>query len=101
MINPKHNEEIRLSIGAFRTSPVNRIPCIAEEPPLQARKNKGILKYIFKKKTIQHHIISKIRTSDPRPNKPSQHIKIIYVFKKLINNLTFDIEPLAPNYIVS
>jgi hypothetical protein len=94
IIDPIHNKGFRLSIDAFRTNPVNSTLCIAGKPSLQVRRNKEILKY------IQHHITFRILTSDTRPNKPSQHKKIIDTYKILSDNFTFYIEPLSPFIIV-
>lgn len=96
MTDPIHNEGIRLSIDAFRTSPVNSILCIASEPLSHIRRNKEILIYILKKKFIQHHITSKIFASDSRSNKPSQYNKINDAYKKLSGNFTFNINLLSP-----
>jgi len=49
ILNPIHNQAIRLAIGAFRTSPIDSILCISGEPPLQIRRNKEIFKYVTKK----------------------------------------------------
>ncbi|XP_050534883.1 uncharacterized protein LOC126901957 [Daktulosphaira vitifoliae] len=49
ILNPIHNQAIRLAIGAYRTSPIDSILCISGEPPLQTRRNKNILKYVTKK----------------------------------------------------
>jgi len=54
ILNPNHNQVIRLAIGAFRTSPIDSILCISGEPPLQIRKNKEIFKYVTKKRRYPH-----------------------------------------------
>ncbi|CAI6342733.1 unnamed protein product [Macrosiphum euphorbiae] len=85
-IDPVHNEGVRLSIGAFRTSPVSSILCIAGEPPLQIRRNKEILKYVAKKKNLEYHMASQIFTSSPSLRTPLKHEKIIDTYTKLCNN---------------
>jgi len=48
IINPIHNQAIRLALGAFRISPINSILCISGKPPLQIRRNKNILRFVTK-----------------------------------------------------
>ena len=45
-----HNEGLRLVLGAFRTSPINRLYVEANEPSLYTRRQKLALQYIFKLK---------------------------------------------------
>ncbi|CAI6345322.1 unnamed protein product [Macrosiphum euphorbiae] len=85
-IDPIHNEGIRLSIGAFRTSPVSSILCMAGEPPLQIRRNKDILKYAAKKKNLEHHMASQIFTSSPSLRTSRNHEKITDTYTKLCSN---------------
>jgi len=73
-IDPVHNEEIRLSLGAFRTSLVPSILCIAGDPPIQIRRNKEILKYVTRK-NLGHHMASQIFTSTPSPRTPKKQGK--------------------------
>jgi hypothetical protein len=54
------NLGIRLAIGAFRTSPVDRILFYAGEPPLQYRRHSHILKYVTKIKNLTDHITENI-----------------------------------------
>lgn len=51
-----HHEGIRLSIGAFRTSPTESILCYAGEMPLQFIRDKNTLLYCIKRKTTPEHI---------------------------------------------
>lgn len=86
IIDPIHNEGIRLSIGAFRTSPVPSILCIAGEPPLQIRRNKEVLKYAAKKKNLEHHMASQIFTPSPSPKTLMNREKIMDTYIKLCSN---------------
>ena len=45
MINPIHNQGLRLALGAFRTSPVASLYVEADEPSLYSRREKLILQY--------------------------------------------------------
>ena len=63
ILNPIHNQAIRLAIGAFRTSPIDSILCISDEPFLQIRRNKNILKYVTKKLNLPLQITYQLFTS--------------------------------------
>jgi hypothetical protein len=56
MLDPIHNEGIRLSTGAFRTSPTNSILCHAGELPLDVLREKELLNYGIKRKSTPNHI---------------------------------------------
>ena len=47
---PVHNQGLRLSLGAFRSSPVESLYVEAHEPPLEIRRDKLALQYILKLK---------------------------------------------------
>ena len=49
-LDPVHNQGLRLSLGAFRSSPVESLYVEAHEPPLQIRREKLALQYILKLK---------------------------------------------------
>jgi len=58
-LDPIHHEGIRLSIGAFRTSPAESILCYAGELPLQLIRDKNTLLHCIhciKRKTTPNHI---------------------------------------------
>jgi len=48
ILNPIHNQGIRLATGAFRTSPTASIMCNAGELPLEFRRIKETLKFVTK-----------------------------------------------------
>jgi len=48
ILNPIHNQGIRLATGAFRTSPTASIMCNAGELPLKFRRIKETLKFVTK-----------------------------------------------------
>jgi len=87
-IYPIHNKGIRLSIGAFRTSPIPSILCISGEPPLHIRRLKEILKYVSKKKCLSHHMTNKILTTSNQLTIPKKHLKIIDIYNNLCKNLS-------------
>ena len=47
-LDPVHNKGLRLSLGAFRSSPVESLYVEAHEPPLEIRRVKLALQYILK-----------------------------------------------------
>ena len=49
-LDPVHNQGLRLSLGAFRSSPVESLYVEAHEPPLEIRKDKLALQYVLKLK---------------------------------------------------
>ena len=49
-LDPVHNQGLRLSLGAFRSSPVESLYVEAHEPPLEIRREKLALQYILKLK---------------------------------------------------
>ena len=51
MLDPIHNQGLRLCLGAFRTSPVASLYAEANEPSLNDRRDKLALQYIFKVKS--------------------------------------------------
>jgi len=56
ILDPIHNEGIRLSTGAFRTSPTVSILCNAGELPLNLLREKDLLNYGIKRKNTPNHI---------------------------------------------
>ena len=49
-LDPVHNQGLRLSLGAFCSSPVESLYVEAHEPPLEIRREKSALQYILKLK---------------------------------------------------
>ena len=52
-LDPVHNQGLRLSLGAFRSSPVESLYVEAHEPPLEILRDKLALQYVLKLKAIQ------------------------------------------------
>ena len=55
MLDPIHNQELRLCLGAFRTSPVESLYVDAHEPCLGARRAKLSLQYASKITSLPKH----------------------------------------------
>jgi hypothetical protein len=51
MLDPVHNQGLRLALGAFRTSPAESLYVEANEPSLSQRRDKRSLQYITKLKS--------------------------------------------------
>jgi len=50
-LDPISNEAIRIATGAFKSSPVDRLHVLANEPPLESRRAELTLRYFFKLKS--------------------------------------------------
>ena len=55
MLDPIHNQGLRLCVGAFRTSPVESLYVDAHEPSLGARRAKPSLQCATKIKSLPNH----------------------------------------------
>ena len=55
MLDPVHNQDLRLCLGAFRTSPVDSLYVDAHEPSLGARPAKLSLQYASMIKSLPKH----------------------------------------------
>ena len=78
MLDPMHNQGLRLALGAFRTSPVASLYVEADGPSLPSRRGKLSLQYAIRLAAI------------PLPMKLHSHqIMLIYMNKnlKLFNHL--------------
>jgi hypothetical protein len=71
-LDPIHSQGIRLSIGAFKTSPVPSILCEANTPPLEIRRNILTHKFALKRLADKNNTISPyLFNTSP----PSLHLK--------------------------
>ena len=75
MLDPIHNQGLRLALGAFRTSPVASLYMEADEPSLYSRREKLSLQYAIRLAA--------------NPSNPAHQIMLIYMNKnlKLLNHL--------------
>ena len=55
MLDPIHNQGLRLCLGAFRTSPVESLYFDAHEPSLDAKRAKLSLQYATRIKSLPNH----------------------------------------------
>jgi len=107
ILDPIHNEGIRLAIGAFRTSPTDSILTYAGELPLQLQRDQDTLTYITKRKSTTNHIGYKaifdnhaafpINTEHKKnPSVPDLYAKLqqsMDVHTAVVNKITFQTFP--------
>jgi hypothetical protein len=94
ILDPIHNQGIRLAIGAFRTNPVDSILFYAGEPPLKYRRHSHILKYVTKIKNLTDHITENIIHSPLPTNILPSRNTVFENFKIISNNLDFQSQSL-------
>ena len=81
MLDPIHNQGLRLALGAFRTFPVASLYVEADEPSLYSRREKLSLQYAIRLAANLSILLMKLH---------SHQIMLIYMNKnlKLLNHLT-------------
>ena len=57
MLDPIHNQGLRLCLGTFRTSPLESLYIVVHEPCLGARRAKLSLQYASKIKSLPKHLL--------------------------------------------
>jgi len=82
-----HNAGLRLTLGAFKSSPTNSIYIITGEPPLKYRRNKLLLKFaalnaMYNQKSTYNTILN-LRLNNTFNN----NIKLIQSIYRRINTL--------------
>ena len=82
MLDPIHNQGLRLALGAFRTSRVASLYVEADEPSLFSRREKLSLQYAIRLAAMLTHQILLMKLH-------SHQIMLIYMNKilKLLNHL--------------
>ena len=80
MLDPIHNQGLRLALGAFRTSPVSSLYLEADEPSLYSQREKLSLQYAIRLAANPSKMLMKLH---------SHQIMLIYMNKnlKLLNHL--------------
>ena len=81
MLDPIHNQGLRLALGVFRTSPVASLNVVADEPSLYSRR---------KKLSLQYTLISVAYPSNPAHKAPHFFTKMLES-NILYDNLLIDI----------
>ena len=102
-LDPVHNQDLRLSLGAFRYSPVESLYVEAHEPPLEIRKDKLALQYILKLKANPENpaydVVFNPKHQDLFINKESATYSFGIHSKKLLKKAKIDVGEIAINGI--
>ena len=102
-LDPVHNQGLRLSLGAFRSSPVESLYVEAHEPPLEIRREKLALQYTIKLKANPgnpaYDVVFNPKYQNLYANKDSATDSIGIYYKKLLQEAKIDVGEIAINSI--
>ena len=101
-LDPVHNQGLRLSLGAFRSSPVESL-LKAHEPPLEIRREKLALQYTIKLKANPgnpaYDVVFNPKYQHLYANKDSVTDSFGIYCKKLLKEAKMDVGEIAINSI--
>ena len=102
-LDPVHNQGLRLSLGAFHSSPVESLYIEAHEPPLEIRREKLALHYTIKLKANPgnpaYDVVFNPKCQNPYANKDSATDSFGIYCKKLLKEAKIDFGEIAINSI--
>ena len=102
-LDPVHNQGLRLSLGAFRASPVESLYVEAHEPPLEIRRKKLALQYTIKLKAnpgnLAYDVVFNPKYQNLYANKDSATDSFGIYCKKLSKEAKIDVGQIAINSI--
>ena len=102
-LDPVHNQGLRLSLGAFRSSPVESLYVEAHEPPLEIRREKLALQYTIKLKANPgnpaYDVVFNPKYQNLYANKDSATDSFGIYCKKLLKEAKIDVGEIAFNSI--
>ena len=102
-LDPAHNQGLRLSLGAFCSSPVESLYVEAHEPPLEIRREKLALQYIIKLKANPgnpaYDVVFNPKYQHLYANKDSTTDSFEIYCKKLLKEIKMDVGEIAINSI--
>ena len=102
-LDPVHNQGLRLSLGAFRSSPVEGLYVEAQEPPLENRREKLALQYTIKLKANPgnpaYDVVFNPKYQHLYANKDSATDSFGIYSKKLLKEAKMDVGEIAINSI--
>ena len=102
-LDPVHNQGLRLSLGAFRSSPVESLYVEAHEPPLEIRREKLALQYTIKLKANPgnpaYDVVFNPKYQDLYRDKESATDSFGIHCKKLLQEVKIDVGEIAINSI--
>ena len=102
-LDPVHNQGLRLSLGAFRSSPVEILYVEAHEPPLEIRRDELALQYVLKLKANPENpaydVVFNPKHQELYKDKESATDSFGIQCKKLLKEAKIDVEEIAINSI--
>ena len=102
-LDPVHNQGLRPSLGAFRSSPVESLYVEAQEPPLEIRREKLALQYTIKLKANPgnpaYDVAFNPKYQNLYANKNSATDSFGIYCKKLLKEAKMDVGKIAVNSI--
>ena len=102
-LDPVHNQGLRLSLGAFRSSPVESLYVEAHESPLKIRREKLALQYALRLTVNQENpaydVVFHPKHQDLYENKESATDSFGIHCQKLLEKANIDVEEIAINSI--
>ena len=102
-LDPVHNQGLRLSLGAFRSSPVESLCVEAHEPPLGIRRDKLALQYVLKLKANPENpaydVVFNPKHQELYKNKEPATDSFGIHCKKLLKEAKIDVREIAINSI--
>ena len=102
-LDPVHDQGLRLSLGAFRSSPVESLNVEAHEPPLEIRREKLALQYTIKLKANPgnpaYDVVFNPKYQHLYANKDSATDSFGIYCKKLLKEAKMDVGEIAINSI--
>ena len=102
-LDPAHNQGLRLSLGAYRSSPVESLYVEAHEPPLEIRREKLALQYTIKLKANPgnpaYDVVFNLKYQHLYANKDSATDSFGLYCKKLLKEAKMDVGEIAINSI--
>ena len=102
-LDPVHNQGLRLSLGAFRSSPVESLYVEAHEPPLEIRREKLAQQYTIKLKANPgnpaYDVVFNPKYQHLYANKDSATDSFGIYCKKLLKEAKMDVGEIAINSI--
>ena len=87
MLDPIHNQGLRLALGAFRTSPVASLYVEADEPSLYSRREKHSLQYAIRLAANPSNPAHEVKF-------PPNYVDLYEQTPKAIKSFCFRISPL-------
>ena len=102
-LDPVHNQGLRLSLGAFRSSPVESLYVEAHEPPLEIRRDKLAFQYVIKHKANPENpaydVVFNPKHQKLYKDKASATDSLEIHCKKLVKEAKIDVGEIAINRI--